>query len=229
MNKIIVIEGTDSSGKETQSAILAQNFFRCGYNVKTISFPDYNSPACGAVKMYLSGELGEKADDINPYQASLMFTVDRIASYLKDWKKDVDSPEGPILILDRYTSSNLIHQLSKINDDKFDDFRKNIKFIEHELCNLPTPGKVFFLKMPIEQAFELKKNRLNKSTGGEKQDIHERDVEYMKKAFNTAVKISELEGWETIECVKNNKVRSIKDISEDIFKKALNFIETKKY
>lgn len=227
MNKIIVIEGTDASGKETQSSILVKRLRNAGYNVKSLSFPNYNSPACEPVKMYLAGEFGKKAKDVNPYQASLMFAVDRISSYLKDWKKDIEDPNGPILVLDRYTTSNLIHQLSKIDDvTEFREFHKNIKFIEHELCKLPEAGKVFFLRMPTEKALELKKDRLNKATGGEVQDIHENDIAYMKKSFRTAIKISLLENWDTINCVdEHDNIRTIDDIASEIFHKSLNFLK----
>ena len=116
MGKLIVIEGTDSSGKETQSNLLYEKLLKRNLNVKKITFPNYESPACMPVKMYLAGEFGEKALDVNPYPVSAMYAIDRYASYKKDWE-DFYKEEG-IIITDRYTQSNMIHQASKLKSEK---------------------------------------------------------------------------------------------------------------
>ena len=111
LGKIIVIEGTDSSGKETQSNLLFEELKKQGFNVKKISFPNYDSPACEPVKMYLAGEFGKDALNINPYPVSTMYAIDRYASYKKEWEEFYKT--GGILITDRYTTSNMFIKLQK--------------------------------------------------------------------------------------------------------------------
>lgn len=118
--KLIVFEGTDGSGKATQSKLLFERLLKEGYNVKKFSFPDYDDPSSTLLKMYLGGEFGDKPDSVNCYVASSFFAVDRIASYLKKWKTDLD--EGAVIILDRYTTSNMVHQTSKLPNNEWDEY-----------------------------------------------------------------------------------------------------------
>lgn len=216
MGKLIVIEGVDCSGKETQSKILAEKLEGLGYKVKLLSFPNYSSPACGAVNMYLNGEFGENANDINPYSSSLFFAVDRLASFYKDWKDEYEC-EDTIFIADRYTASNWIHQASKFDTKieafRFINFSKNLEF---NLCELPEPDMVFFLKLPFETINALKAKRNNKINGTDKLDIHESNDYYMKKSYLNALEIAMIEKWSIIECESDSQLRSIDNISSEI-------------
>ena len=216
MGKLIVIEGTDSSGKETQTRRLYERLVEKGINVKKITFPNYESPACAPVKMYLAGEFGDNALSVNPYPASAMYAIDRYASYKKEWEKFYS--EGGIVVTDRYTQSNMIHQGSKIaNEDEKEKYMKWLIDLEFNKMEIPKPDMVIFINMPFEFAQELMKNRENKITGEMKKDIHEKNVEYMKKSYLNACEIAKAKGWKEILCVKEGKLKTIDEISDDIF------------
>ncbi len=216
MGKLIVIEGTDSSGKETQTKKLYEKLFEKGVNVKKITFPNYESPACAPVKMYLAGEFGTTALSVNPYPASTMYAIDRYASYKKEWEKFY--LEDGVVVTDRYTQSNMIHQASKITNKKEkEEYMKWLVDLEFNKMEIPKPDMVIFINMPFEFAQKLMKNRENKITGEMKKDIHEKDIEYMKKSYLNACEIAKKEGWIEISCVKDGKLRTIEEISEDIF------------
>ena len=119
MKKMIVIEGLDGSGKATQAKLLAKALREQGIRVREVSFPDYDSPSSAPVKMYLNGEFGAKPGDVNAYAASTFFAVDRFASYKRDWQADY---AGGVIIADRYTTSNAVHQCSKLVPEKWDGF-----------------------------------------------------------------------------------------------------------
>lgn len=216
MGKIIVIEGTDSSGKETQSKKLYERLAEKGINVRKITFPNYESPACTPVKMYLAGEFGEVASDVNPYPVSAMFAIDRYASYKTDWEEFYKS--GGVLVTDRYVQSNMIHQASKISDEeKKKEFLNWLDDLEFEKIGIPRPDCVIFVNMPTEFARELMKNRNNKITGEKVKDIHEKDEAYMKKSYENACKMAKDYKWKEIMCVEDDKLKTIEKISDEIF------------
>ncbi len=217
MGKLIVIEGTDSSGKETQTKKLYERLAEKGINVKKITFPNYESPACAPVKMYLAGEFGKNALSVNPYPASTMYAVDRYASYKKEWEDFYTN--GGVVVTDRYTQSNMIHQGSKIEDKaEKEKYMKWLVDLEFEKMEIPKPDMIIFINMPFEFAQELMRNRENKITGEMKKDIHEKDPEYMLKSYKNACEIAKSEGWTEILCVKDGKLKTIEEISDDIFK-----------
>lgn len=225
MGKLIVIEGVDCSGKETQSKLLVKKLNEMGYNAKMLSYPNYSSLACGAVNMYLNGEFGENANDINPYSASLFFAVDRIASFYKDWKTKYETTDT-IFVADRYTTSNWIHQASKFDNKiaafQFVNYSKNL---EYELCKLPKPDKVLFLSVPFDIIKKLKNTRMNKIDNSETLDIHEINDSYLKNSHSKATEIAMIENWDKISCESdNNSLRSIEDISYEILKKIKEII-----
>lgn len=216
MGKLIVIEGTDSSGKETQSKRLYERLCEKGLNVKKITFPNYESPACAPVKMYLAGEFGENAMEVNPYPASTMYAIDRYASFKKEWEEFYNN--GGVIVTDRYTQSNMIHQASKIeNKEEKEKFMQWLVDLEFEKMRIPKPDIVLFINMPFEFAQELMKNRNNKITGETKKDIHEKNKEYMKKSYENACEMAAEQNWTEISCVKDGKLKSIEEISDDIF------------
>lgn len=218
MGKIIVIEGTDSSGKETQTKLLYERIKKVNEKTIKISFPNYDSPACEPVKMYLAGAFGTDAVKVNPYPVSTMYAIDRYASYKQDWGKSYE--EGYIIVTDRYVTSNMIHQASKIqSEEEKEEYLKWLIDLEYKKNQIPEPDIVIFLKMPIDKAKELMENRNNKIDGSMKKDIHEINEDYLKKSYKNATEISQKFNWYEVECVENNRIKSIEEINDEIFKK----------
>jgi len=216
MGKIIVIEGTDSSGKETQTQELYKKLKEEGYNVRKLTFPNYESPACEPVKMYLAGEFGKTALDVNPYPISTMFAIDRYASFKKDWEKFYK--EGGIIITDRYVQSNMIHQGSKIENKKLKtDYIQWLEDLEFNKIGIPRADLVIFINMPLKFARKLMAKRNNKITGEKEKDIHEKDEFYMEKSYINACEISKVRKWKEIKCEKEDKLKTIEEISKDIY------------
>ncbi|MBZ4687809.1 MAG: dTMP kinase [Clostridia bacterium] len=221
--KLIVVEGLDGSGKETQTKRLYDRLKYEGINVKKIAFPRYNSESSALIKMYLNGEFGDKATDVNPYVASTFYAVDRYASFKQEWEQFYK--EGGIVIADRYTTSNMIHQAGKIKDrEEKEKFLKWLWDFEFNIYGLPAPDLVFFLDVSVEFNKRLMEGRKNKFTGEAKKDIHERDLNHLLDAYNNAMIIAEKYQWQKIECVKDNKLRSISDIHNEIYKEASKII-----
>lgn len=218
--KLIVIEGLDSSGKATQTKLIEKRLREMKYNVLRISFPDYESNSSALVKMYLNGELAPKAEDINPYAASSFYAVDRYASFKAKWGDFYLN--GGIVIADRYTTSNMIHQGSKIDGTRIKNLYLDWLFdYEYKLLKLPVPNKVIFLDMPPEVSRELMKNRMNKFTGEAQKDIHERDFAYLEKSYLNAMYVAKKFDWDKVFCVEGNQVRSIESINDEIMNKIL--------
>lgn len=218
MGKIIVIEGTDSSGKETQTKLLYERIKKVNEKTIKISFPNYDSPACEPVKMYLAGAFGTDAVKVNPYPVSTMYAIDRYASYKQDWGKSYE--EGYVIVTDRYVTSNMIHQASKIqSEEEKEEYLKWLIDLEYKKNQIPEPDIVIFLKMPIDKAKELMENRNNKIDGSMKKDIHEINEDYLKKSYKNATEISQKFNWYEVECVENNRIKSIEEINDEIFKK----------
>lgn len=216
MGKLIVIEGTDSSGKETQTKRLFEKLEEQGLKVKKISFPNYDSPACEPVKMYLAGAFGEDAMKVNPYPVSTMYAIDRYASFKTDWEKFYN--EDGVIVTDRYVTSNMVHQASKIKDlDEKKQYLNWLEDLEYEKMGIPRPDLVIFLNMPTEMAVKLMAERKNKITGEEKKDIHERDREYLKESHANACKIANIYNWKEIKCSDGERIKTIEEIGEEVF------------
>ena len=216
MGKLIVIEGTDSSGKETQTKRLFEKLEEKGLKVKKISFPNYDSPACEPVKMYLAGAFGEEAMKVNPYPVSTMYAIDRYASFKTDWEKFYN--EDGIIVTDRYVTSNMVHQASKIRDlDEKKKYLNWLEDLEYEKMGIPRPDLVIFLNMPTDMAIRLMAERKNKITGEEKKDIHERDKEYLKESHANACKIANIYNWKEIKCNDGERIKTIEEIGEEVF------------
>lgn len=224
MGKIIVIEGTDSSGKETQTKLLYERIKKIYKKTIKISFPNYDSPACEPVKMYLTGAFGVDATKINPYPVSTMYAIDRYASFKQNWEKLYN--EDYIIITDRYVTSNMIHQASKIEDEREkNEYLLWLEDLEYEKIAIPRPDEIIFLKMPVEKAKLLMAERKNKITGETKKDIHEINDDYLKKSYNNACSISKKYFWTEIECVEKDKIKSIEQINDEIFAKVKKLIQ----
>ncbi len=217
MGKLFAIEGVDGSGKETQTRLLYERLVKDGKNPIKISFPDYESASSYAVKLYLDGEFGKNANDVSAKTASTFFALDRYISYKTKWESDYK--DGRIIIADRYVTSNMIHQASKIDDiDEKDSFLEWLCDFEYNTYELPMPDKVIFLDVPPSVGANLTKDRKNKATGSEQKDIHEKDSAHIQKSYDNAKYVAKKYGWEIIECAPNGKLRSIEDIGEQIYR-----------
>ncbi len=216
MGKLFVIDGTDGSGKQTQFQKLQERLDKEGIEYKTVSFPNYDSPSSSLVKMYLSGEFGENAKDVSPYIASTFYAADRYATYKKDLEEYYNN--GGLILADRYTTANMVHQAGKISDEKErEKFLDWLWDFEFNLYGLPVPTEAFFLNMPPEYAFKLMENRKNKFTHEDKKDIHERDKNHIIDSYNAACSLVDKYNWYEVKCVKENKLRTIEDIHEEIY------------
>ena len=216
MGKLFVIDGTDGSGKQTQFEKLKDKLIVDNIDFKTVSFPNYDSPSSSLVKMYLSGEFGSNAKDVNAYITSTFYAVDRFATFKKEYEDFYNN--GGIILADRYTTSNMIHQAGKIhNKSERDEFLKWLWNFEFNLFGLPVPDKVFFLNMPIDFSLKLMSNRENKFTHGSQKDIHESDTSHLIDAYNAACEVAKDYDWYEINCIRNGEIRSIDDIHEEIY------------
>ncbi len=211
MGKLIVIEGLDGSGKATQARLLAKNLTEAGNTVREVSFPDYESDSSALVKMYLAGQFGTHPDDVNAYAASSFYAVDRYASYKKDWQEIYNNG---IIIADRYTTSNAIHQCSKLPPAQWDTFLDWLFDYEYNRLGIPSPDLVIYLKVDPNISQQLMTGRYNGHE--EKKDIHEKDIEYLNRCKAAAEYCADRLGWKTVECAKDGQMRMIEEIQTDI-------------
>ena len=182
MGKLIVIEGLDGSGKSTQLELLKDSLKAESIPFKAISFPDYESDSSALVKMYLAGKFGDKPSDVNPFAASLFYCVDRYASYKTKWEDDYKSDK--VIVAGRYTTSNAIHQTSKLSEEEWKPFLDWLYDIEYEKVGIPKPDLVIFLDMPVEVSQKLLSGRYHGDESSK--DIHEKDVEYLNACRKAA-------------------------------------------
>lgn len=216
MGKLFVIDGTDGSGKQTQFEMLIKRLKLEEINIKVVSFPNYESESSSLVKMYLRGDFGEDAKQISPYIASTFYAADRYATFKTGYQEYYDN--GGIILADRYTTANMVHQTGKIKDkNERDKFLKWLWDFEFNLYGLPIPTEVFFLNMPVEKSIELMKDRENKFTHNAKKDIHETNKEHLIDSYNAACSVAKEYNWYEIKCVKDDKIRTIEDIHEEIY------------
>lgn len=216
MGRLIVIEGVDGSGKATQTEALYNRLISEGKDVLKVSFPNYESVSSVFVKMYLAGEFGENAGEVNPKAASTLFALDRFVSYHKGWKADYNADR--IIIADRYVTSNMVHQAAKIESEaEKEEFLGWLYNLEYNIYKLPVPDCVIFLDMSPEFSVKLTKDRLNKATGGGKKDIHESDLKHLNSSYKNACFIADKLGWRRVNCVKDGKVREVSDIADEVY------------
>ena len=213
MGRFIVIDGLDGSGKETQSLILKSRLEESGIKVRYISFPQYENDSSLFVKKYLNGELGARPEDTNAYAASSFFASDRYLSYRTDWKKDIDDPDT-VVIANRYTTANAVHQLSKLEKDKWEDFLTWLWDYEFDKLGIPTPDSIIYLEMHPDISYKLIKSR-SESTG-RAMDIHELDNTFLYKSYEAALYASDRLGWSRICCYKDDQPLSREEIADRI-------------
>lgn len=200
---LVVIEsGSDASFKETQTKLLYDRLINEGYKVEKISFPNYDSNSSALVKMYLNGDFSENPMDIDPKISSTFYAVDRYASYMTHWKKLLE--EGYIVIADRYTTSNMVHQAGKLEGKEKEDFLNWLYDYEYNMFKLPVPDEVIFLNMLPEVSQYFISKRENKINGSNKKDIHERNKKYLDKCYYSSLDLVDKYNWSKINCVYEN-------------------------
>jgi len=220
---LIVIEGLDGSGKATQTLLLTNFFEQNGRIVKKISFPDYDSQSSALVKMYLNGEIGS-LDEVNIYAASNFYSLDRYISYMRVWKNDYLS--GKNIIADRYTTSNICHQMSKLPQEQWSGYIEWLEHYEYAMLGLPKPDIVIYLDMAPEASQKL---ILSRYSGDEnKKDLHERDVEYLLHCRKAALFAAEKLGWKVIKCSdEKNDPLTVDAVSEMVIAAACDMMDRK--
>lgn len=213
--KLIIIEAGDGSGKATQTEKLYQRLLAEQYKARKVSFPNYQSNSSALIKMYLNGEFGSTPEAVNPYAASSFYAVDRYASYKQDWGEFYRS--GGIIIADRYTTSNMVHQAVKIADKQeksiFLDWLWDLEFIKF---GLPIPDAVLFLDMPPAYSLKLRQERAKK-IGEETPDIHERNEGYLKTCYENYCAIADKYQWQKINCVSGEGLKTVDEIHDNVY------------
>ena len=213
MGKLIVIEGTDGSGKSTQFQKLYEHLQADGVPFEHIVFPRYKEESSALIRMYLGGQIGDNPADVNAYAASSFYAVDRYASYKMDWGKWYE--EGGLVLSDRYTTSNAVHQASKEPEEKQGEFLKWLYDFEYDKLGLPRPDLTIYLDVPTDFTEKLLRSR--EADTNTTADIHEKDMAYLATCRKTGRKAAQFYGWTLIQCVKDGQMRSIEDIHEEIY------------
>ena len=221
MGKLIVIEGTDGSGKSTQFRQLTQRLTQEDVQFKTLIFPQYSEPSSALIRMYLGGEFGSNPKDVNAYAASAFYAVDRYASYKKDWGTWYDN--GGIIVSDRYTTSNAVHQASKETGENQKEFLRWLYEFEYDKLGLPRPDLIIYLDVPT--AFTEKMMRGREAATNTHADIHEKDLDYLAVCRETGRAAAGFYGWTVIDCVRGGQMRSIEDIHEEIYRQVKACLE----
>lgn len=222
MGKLIIFEGLDGSGKGTQTELACQSLRQKGYDPLKITFPDYESESSALVKMYLSGQFGQKPDDVNAYAASTFYAVDRYASYKTSWGAAYRS--NSLIISDRYTTSNAVHQCSKLPPMHWDGFLEWLFDFEYKKLGLPAPDAVIYLAVDPDVSQRLIAERYNGDQT--KMDIQEKDTEYLARSRAAAEYCARKLGWKRIECTTvADSVKTIRSV-EDIHAEVLAYLES---
>ncbi len=214
MGKLIVIEGTDGSGKSTQFRLISQRLANENITFKHLVFPRYSEESSALIRMYLGGQFGSNPSDVNAYAASSFYAVDRFASYKMDWGQYYE--DGGLILSDRYTTSNAVHQGSKVPEDSRKDFWTWLYDFEYDKLGLPQPDLILYLDVPTDFTEKLMRGRENAT--GTKADIHEKDLAYLATCRETGREAAKHYGWTVISCVKDGQMRSIEDIHEEIYR-----------
>lgn len=219
--KLIVLEGLDGSGKSTQIKLLKEKLLVFSKKIVQIKLPDYESDSSALVKMYLNGDFGNKPENVNVYAASVFYASDRYANYNLKWKQDYLS--GAIILADRYTTSNMVHQSVKLPQNEWNGYIEWLNNLEYAKLKIPKPDLVIYLDMPISISQKL----MTKRYGDEnKKDVHERDLNYLFKCRNAAEYVGKKEGWKKVECANGEIPRTPNEISNDVFNYVLEFLKS---
>lgn len=219
--KLIVLEGIDGSGKSAQFRRLCARLEKDGIDYNHIVFPRYDQDSSSLIRMYLSGEFGTRPDDVNAYTASTFFAVDRYASYKKDWGSIYEN--GGLFLSDRYTTSNAVHQGSKLSDEELPAFFSWLTDLEFNKMGLPWPDLVIYLDVDIETS--LNRMRRREAKMKTHADIHEKDLDYLRRCLHTADRAADYYGWTRIPFLKDGVERDVDEKNEEIYQIILDAIK----
>ena len=213
MGKLIVLEGTDGSGKATQTEKLLERLLSEGVRCRTVEFPRYGEESSALIRMYLGGAFGDRPSDVNAYAASTFFSVDRYASFKQDWGGFY--ADGGVVLADRYTTSNAVHQGGKLPPEERKAYFRWLFDFEYRLMGLPAPDLVIYLDVPVEQTEEnMHRREAETHTAA---DIHEKDRDYLLQCQIAAMDAAEQFGWKRIPCTRDGAMRSVEEIHSDIY------------
>lgn len=213
MGKLIVIEGTDGSGKSTQFKKLSEHLEMDGIGFKHLEFPRYSEESSALIRMYLAGDFGTKPADVNAYAASAFYAVDRYASYKMDWGQWYE--EGGLVLSGRYTTSNAVHQASKVVGADREKYLQWLYDFEYDKMGLPRPDLTIYLDVPTDYTEKLLRSR--EQATNTNADIHEQDMDYLAACRECGRAAAKFYGWTVIQCVRDGKMRTIEDIHQEIY------------
>ena len=213
MGKLIVIEGTDGSGKSTQFRRMSEHLEKDGIAFRHLVFPRYTEESSALIRMYLGGQFGDKPTDVNAYAASAFYAVDRFASYKMDWGQWYE--QGGVVLSDRYTTSNAVHQASKEAPENREAYLHWLYDFEYNKMGLPRPDLTIYLDVPTDFTEKLLRHR--EQDTNTTADIHEKDMQYLATCREMGRAAAAYYGWQVISCVQDGKMRSIEDIHEEIY------------
>lgn len=214
MGKLIVIEGTDGSGKSTQFGLLTQRLEQEQVPFRKIVFPRYSQPSSALIRLYLGGEFGTKPSDVNGYAASAFYAVDRFASYRQDWGQYYE--DGGTVLSDRYTTSNAVHQAVKEPEENRPEFLRWLYEFEYDKLGLPRPDLTIYLDVPTDFTERLMRHR--EADTGTQADIHEQDMQYLAACREAGRSAARFYNWTVIHCTANGAMRTVEDIHEEIYR-----------
>lgn len=221
MGKLIVIEGTDGSGKSTQFRLMTEHLQKDQIAFKRLVFPRYDQESSALIRMYLGGQFGSKPSDVNAYAASSFYAVDRYASYKQDWGQWYE--DGGLVVSDRYTTSNAVHQASKETGEAKAKFLDWLYEFEYEQLGLPRPDLIIYLDVPTD--FTEKMLRGREQATNTQADIHEKDMAYLATCRETGRAAAAHYGWQVIQCVKDGAMRTMEDIHQEIYAAVQNCLK----
>jgi len=222
LGKLIVFEGIDGSGKSTQFRLMCKRLEAEGRDFRRIQFPRYDEPSSALIKMYLSGDFGKDPDAINAYAASSFYAVDRFASFVTDWQSYYES--GGLILTDRYTTSNALHQGAKMPFAKRKDFFEWLYDHEFDRFGLPRPDMVLF--MSIDASLAADRLRSRETETGTDADIHESNLAYLSACAESGNEAALQYGWAVIECARDNCSRSESDIHNEVYERLIPLLQT---
>ena len=221
LGKLIVLEGIDGSGKSSQYARICRRLEEDGISYHHIVFPRYNKESSALVRLYLNGNFGSDPDAVNAYTASTFFAVDRFASYRDDWGDEYK--KGRLILSDRYTTSNAVHQGSKLPAEQLPEYFSWLSDLEYNRMLLPKPDLVIYLETTLE--ISVKRMRRRESATGTHADIHEQNISYLEKCLKTAELACDFFGWKRISCLDQyGRERRLGEKNDEIFAEIRKFL-----
>lgn len=223
IGKIVAIEGIDGSGKNVQSKLLTQKLNKFGLKTEFLSFPNYEDTFFGKeIGNFLDGSFGS-IDTVHPKLAAILFAGDRWekSNYIQNLVN-----QGTNVVCDRYMLSNIAHQSAKLEEEEFESFSRWVEELEFKVFNVPKPDLNIFLDVPFEVTKELVLKKDKRIYTDKKEDIHEKEYNYLKKVYTTYVKLLKKGDWLVIKCVEEENLRSIESISEEMTEKVVNYLKS---